>query len=358
MRWAPRLGPAAGPPLLATAVVRLQAALLRWPCRGGPWHAVSGNPVPGGFRYPLIVRSWPWPWECRNATARKLAVPDLATTTVLTLTITGIAVAWKTAPWSPRGRRGSVRTGRPPISPVGGGHVRRRASWGPSMFVVHVAIVLATLCWPLVVLAGIRGGGRRACCGRSDAEWVHDRDAPSSPATTRPGAGCAWPSRISSTWRGSPPRRAAGPRGRPGRAGASGIAACLAGDREAGARIVGRTNLHELALGVTGINPWYGTPVNPLDPTPGPRRLLQRVGGGGGGRRRRCRLRQRHRRLGAGSRAASLRDGRASKTTLGPDPARRGRASGAQPRHGGPDGPRRSRPGARHGAPRARIRGG
>ena len=44
-------------------------------------------------------------------------------------------------------------------------------------------------------------------------------------------------------------------------------AACLAGAREAGARIVGRTNLHELALGVTGINQWYGTPVNPLDPT-------------------------------------------------------------------------------------------
>jgi amidase len=44
-------------------------------------------------------------------------------------------------------------------------------------------------------------------------------------------------------------------------------AACLTGAREAGARIVGRTNLHELALGVTGVNPWYGTPVNPLDPT-------------------------------------------------------------------------------------------
>jgi len=43
-------------------------------------------------------------------------------------------------------------------------------------------------------------------------------------------------------------------------------AACLAGARSAGARIVGRTNLHELALGVTGVNPWYGTPVNPLDP--------------------------------------------------------------------------------------------
>jgi len=41
---------------------------------------------------------------------------------------------------------------------------------------------------------------------------------------------------------------------------------CLAGARAAGARIVGRTNLHELALGVTGVNPWYGTPANPLDP--------------------------------------------------------------------------------------------
>ncbi len=42
-------------------------------------------------------------------------------------------------------------------------------------------------------------------------------------------------------------------------------AACLAGLREAGSQIVGRTNLHELALGVTGINPWFGTPANPLD---------------------------------------------------------------------------------------------
>jgi amidase len=44
-------------------------------------------------------------------------------------------------------------------------------------------------------------------------------------------------------------------------------APCMAGARAAGARIVGRTNLHELALGVTGVNPWFGTPVNPLDPT-------------------------------------------------------------------------------------------
>lgn len=47
-------------------------------------------------------------------------------------------------------------------------------------------------------------------------------------------------------------------------------AACLAGTRaeEAAGRavIVGKTNQHELAFGVTGVNPWYGTPVNPLDP--------------------------------------------------------------------------------------------
>jgi amidase len=55
---------------------------------------------------------------------------------------------------------------------------------------------------------------------------------------------------------------AAGPAGRD--------AACLAGLRaalDAGqARFVGKTNLHELAYGISGINPAFGTPVNPLDP--------------------------------------------------------------------------------------------
>jgi amidase len=50
---------------------------------------------------------------------------------------------------------------------------------------------------------------------------------------------------------------------------AAGDAPCLDGTRAAEAagdiRIVGKTNLHELAYGVTGINPWFGTPVNPLD---------------------------------------------------------------------------------------------
>lgn len=44
-------------------------------------------------------------------------------------------------------------------------------------------------------------------------------------------------------------------------------AACLAGARAADARIVGKTNLHELAMLPLGTNPWFGTPVNPLDPT-------------------------------------------------------------------------------------------
>jgi amidase len=42
-------------------------------------------------------------------------------------------------------------------------------------------------------------------------------------------------------------------------------AACLTGARAAGARIVGKANLHELAMLPIGTNPWFGTPVNPLD---------------------------------------------------------------------------------------------
>jgi uncharacterized membrane protein YoaK (UPF0700 family) len=51
--------------------------------------AVSGSPVTSGFRYPLIA-VLAICMGIQNAAARKLAVPDL-TTTVLTLTITGIA---------------------------------------------------------------------------------------------------------------------------------------------------------------------------------------------------------------------------------------------------------------------------
>jgi amidase len=47
-------------------------------------------------------------------------------------------------------------------------------------------------------------------------------------------------------------------------------AACIAGLRAAmgrgEARFVGKTNLHELAYGISGVNEAFGTPVNPLDP--------------------------------------------------------------------------------------------
>jgi amidase len=47
-------------------------------------------------------------------------------------------------------------------------------------------------------------------------------------------------------------------------------ATCLAGLRAAigrgRARFVGKTNLHELAYGISGVNEAFGTPVNPLDP--------------------------------------------------------------------------------------------
>jgi amidase len=44
-------------------------------------------------------------------------------------------------------------------------------------------------------------------------------------------------------------------------------APCLAGARAADARFVGKANLHELAMLPFGTNPWFGTPVNPLDPS-------------------------------------------------------------------------------------------
>jgi amidase len=43
-------------------------------------------------------------------------------------------------------------------------------------------------------------------------------------------------------------------------------AACMAGARTADAAVVGKANLHELAFGASGVNQWFGTPVNPLDP--------------------------------------------------------------------------------------------
>ncbi|QEH77775.1 amidase [Sphingomonas sp. C8-2] len=48
----------------------------------------------------------------------------------------------------------------------------------------------------------------------------------------------------------------------PAAAHAAVVAALIAG----GARIVGKTNMHEFAYGVTGVNRWLGTPINPNFP--------------------------------------------------------------------------------------------
>ena len=43
-------------------------------------------------------------------------------------------------------------------------------------------------------------------------------------------------------------------------------APCMAGAKAAGVVIVGKVNLYELAFGASGVNEYFGTPVNPLDP--------------------------------------------------------------------------------------------
>jgi amidase len=43
-------------------------------------------------------------------------------------------------------------------------------------------------------------------------------------------------------------------------------AACLKRARAKSVAIVGKANLHELAFGAAGVNEWFGTPRNPLDP--------------------------------------------------------------------------------------------
>jgi uncharacterized membrane protein YoaK (UPF0700 family) len=120
--------------------------------------ALTSHPVPGGYRYPLIV-ALAVAMGIQNATARKLAVPDL-TTTVLTLTITGIA-----ADSTVGGDRGSS-TGRRVVS-VGSMLVGALVG---AVFVLHVATYLP-LVTALVVLVTVAAGSY--LLGRGDADWVH-----------------------------------------------------------------------------------------------------------------------------------------------------------------------------------------
>jgi uncharacterized membrane protein YoaK (UPF0700 family) len=119
---------------------------------------VSGNPVPAGYRYPLIA-VMALALGVQNAAARRLAVPDL-TTTVLTLTITGIAADSSLAGGQGRsaGRRATSVVAMFLGALIG------------AAFVLHVAIVLPLVA-ALVVLIGVAATSH--VLGRTEAAWLH-----------------------------------------------------------------------------------------------------------------------------------------------------------------------------------------
>jgi uncharacterized membrane protein YoaK (UPF0700 family) len=119
--------------------------------------AVTANPVPAGYRYSLIVLL-AVSMGAQNAAARALAVPDL-TTTVLTLTITGIAADSGIA-----GGTGS-RAGRRLISVA----AMLAGALAGAAFVVHSQFV-----WPLAIaaVAAAAVAGATHLLGRSGPAWT------------------------------------------------------------------------------------------------------------------------------------------------------------------------------------------
>jgi uncharacterized membrane protein YoaK (UPF0700 family) len=120
--------------------------------------AVSGNPVTDAYRYALIV-ILAIAMGIQNATARRLAVPDL-TTTVLTLTITGLAADSAIA-----GGQGS-KAGRRLMAVA----VMLIGAVIGAAFVVNGRIV-----YPLIialVVTAIAAVASRMLAG-SDSRWLH-----------------------------------------------------------------------------------------------------------------------------------------------------------------------------------------
>ena len=117
--------------LLLGVTAGIEAILVAAP---GPMAALTARPIPAGLRSALIV-SLSLAMGAQNATARKLAVPDL-TTTVLTLTITGIAAD-------------------SPVAGATGAHAARRLISVLAMFVGALAGALLVLrvhiVYPLVI---------------------------------------------------------------------------------------------------------------------------------------------------------------------------------------------------------------
>ena len=103
--------------------------------------ALAANPVQTGLRYALIA-VLAAAMGAQNATARKLAVPDL-TTTVLTLTITGIAADPAAGATGARVARLLISIAAMLVGAVVG-----------AVFVLHVRIVYP-LVVALVILAAV-----------------------------------------------------------------------------------------------------------------------------------------------------------------------------------------------------------
>ncbi len=136
------------------AATLLQAAGLAVGVAVAAW---SGSPVSGGYRYGLIV-VLALVMGIQNATARKLAVPDL-TTTVLTMTITGVTAD------SALGEGSGSKAGRrlASVAAMLAGAVVGAA------FIVHHSI-LGPLAIALVLAAG--AGTAARALGRSGPAWA------------------------------------------------------------------------------------------------------------------------------------------------------------------------------------------
>jgi uncharacterized membrane protein YoaK (UPF0700 family) len=119
--------------------------------------ALSGSPVATGYRYALIA-VLAFAMGLQNASIRKIAVPDL-TTTVLTMTITGIAADSRIA-----GGKGS-KSGRRLLAVVA---MLLGALVGAAC-VLHLHIVYA-LVIALILLAIV--GSTTPLLGRSDTSWA------------------------------------------------------------------------------------------------------------------------------------------------------------------------------------------
>jgi uncharacterized membrane protein YoaK (UPF0700 family) len=119
---------------------------------------LSGHPLTAGYRYPLIVVLG-MSMGVQNASARKLAIPDL-TTTVLTLTITGIAADSKLG-----GGPGS-KAGRRLLSAV---TMLAGAVIGAAL-IIHARSYIPLV---IAVVTIVAGAATTGVLGQSDPAWVH-----------------------------------------------------------------------------------------------------------------------------------------------------------------------------------------